>query len=251
MHGLEVSDSSDAKGTVQAEYASENAVLHDFDPNQVIPETLVKFGVPQSVARRMKNYRDKGGRFRKAEDLLRIWGMDTMLFESLKPFIRIPEMKGASFQPAQEYFAEKATTNAPKKPIPIDINTADSILLIKLPGIGEKLAARIVAYREQLGGFTHLDQLFEVYGLPKETALRLRDEGRFVLISGVYRKIQINICKAADLKHPYITKTQARALMAYRQQHGSFKDSSAMHSVLSFSSTEMARLVPYLDFTSN
>jgi DNA uptake protein ComE-like DNA-binding protein len=246
-----VADSNTVKTQRRSDEAPEIRSLHDFDPNSVRPETLMKFGVPQPVARRIKNYLGKGGRFRKPEDLLRIWGMDTLLFVSLKPFIRIPEMMGSSHGSSREHIAEAATLNAMRKVLLMDLNAADSAALIRLPGIGEKLAARIVAYRERLGGFAHIDQLFEVYGLPRETALCLYQEGRLGLISGVYRKIQINTCKAAALKHPYITKTQANALLAYRQQHGPFKDSSDMQSVLSFSAAEKTRLIPYLDFRRN
>lgn len=244
-------DSIDVKTSVHQSAANENHALHEFDPNQVSPETLMSFGVPQPVARRMKNYRDKGGRFRKPEDLLRIWGMDTFLYEKLKPFMRMPEKSGAVYSEYVGIVGDKSKRNMAVKLVAIDINTADSSVLVMLPGIGEKLAARIVAYREKLGGFAHFDQLFEVYGLPRETVIQLREQGNLGLISGVYRKIQINTCKAAAMKHPYITKTQVNALLAYRQQHGPFKDSSDLHSVLSFSAAEKTRLIPYLDFTRN
>ena len=48
---------------------------------------------------------------------------------------------------------------------PIDINTADSLLLQTLPGIGPELADRIVAYREQVGGFAAIEQIKDVPGI--------------------------------------------------------------------------------------
>ena len=48
---------------------------------------------------------------------------------------------------------------------PIDINTADTTAFIALPGIGSKLANRIIAFRTKLGGFSDVDQIREVYGL--------------------------------------------------------------------------------------
>ncbi len=47
----------------------------------------------------------------------------------------------------------------------IDINTADSLLLQTLPGIGPELADRIVAYREQVGGFVAIEQIKDVPGI--------------------------------------------------------------------------------------
>ncbi|NSW93088.1 MAG: helix-hairpin-helix domain-containing protein, partial [Bacteroidales bacterium] len=51
----------------------------------------------------------------------------------------------------------------------LDINSSDSAQLEALPGIGPVLSARIIKYRNLLGGFTAVDQLKEVYGLPEET----------------------------------------------------------------------------------
>jgi DNA uptake protein ComE-like DNA-binding protein len=234
--------------TPYAEVFSGPAVVHEFDPNRIGAEKLISFGMPPSIARRMQHYREKGGRFRKPEDLLRIWGMDTALFESLKPFIRIPEQSSKTFHSRPSQTTLHQTEKTTEVVRLLDVNTADSMALVALPGIGAKLAARILAYRERLGGFAHWDQLSEVYGLPKETILRLRAEGRLGLKSGVYRKVLVNTFRAADLRHPYITKTQALALEAYRQQHGPFTDSSDMRRVLSFSTANMNRLLPYLDF---
>lgn len=48
---------------------------------------------------------------------------------------------------------------------PMNLNTATAEELQVLPGIGEVLAQRIVAYREQIGGFRNLEQLLEVNGI--------------------------------------------------------------------------------------
>lgn len=244
-------EETETVGLVQVPHtdvSSGSVVVHEFDPNRIGPEKLISFGMPPVVARRLHHYREKGGRFRKPEDLLRIWGMDTALFESLEPFIRIPEQTTVGSLSRPNQTTQHQTEKTPEVVRLLDVNTADSMALVGLPGIGAKLATRILAYRERLGGFAHWDQLFEVYGLPKETLLRLNAEGKLGLNSGVYRKVLVNTARAADLKHPYITRTQALALEAYRQQHGPFNDSSDMRRVLSFSTADMNRLLPYLDF---
>jgi competence protein ComEA len=48
---------------------------------------------------------------------------------------------------------------------PVNINIADLQALIALPGIGPALARRIIAYREQHGPFTSVDQLIDVQGI--------------------------------------------------------------------------------------
>lgn len=48
---------------------------------------------------------------------------------------------------------------------PVNINTADAQTLDQLPGIGEVLAGRIIAYREEHGPFETVEELLEVSGI--------------------------------------------------------------------------------------
>ena len=48
---------------------------------------------------------------------------------------------------------------------PININTASAQLLEQLPGVGEKLAERIVAYRAENGGFASAEDIMHVDGI--------------------------------------------------------------------------------------
>jgi competence protein ComEA len=50
-------------------------------------------------------------------------------------------------------------------PAPIDLNTADATALDSLPGVGPVMAAAIVAYRQQHGAFTSVDQLQAIPGI--------------------------------------------------------------------------------------
>lgn len=57
----------------------------------------------------------------------------------------------------------------------ININTADAEELMRLDGIGEKLAARIVAYRAENGAFGSIEQLQNVSGIGEKTFAEIRD----------------------------------------------------------------------------
>ena len=57
----------------------------------------------------------------------------------------------------------------------IDLNTADEYELQRLPGIGEKTAADIIAYREANGPFETVEELDEVPGIGQGILDGLRD----------------------------------------------------------------------------
>jgi DNA uptake protein ComE-like DNA-binding protein len=102
---------------------------------------------------------------------------------------------------------------------PIDINRADSVQLLPLPGIGPVFAGRIVKYRRLLGGFVSVDQLGEVYGMPPETIDRIR--GKIYIDSSAVRKIRIDSATFRELlRHPYLEYEEVKALVDYRNFKG-------------------------------
>lgn len=60
----------------------------------------------------------------------------------------------------------------------VNLNTASASELTALPGIGETLAARIVAWREEHGPFARVDQVMAVSGIGPSTYERIRPYAR-------------------------------------------------------------------------
>jgi competence ComEA-like helix-hairpin-helix protein len=108
-----------------------------------------------------------------------------------------------------------------RKPLPVKINTADSAAWEALPGIGPILAARIVRFREKLGGFHSISQIAETYGLPDSTFNKIQASLR--LDSSSLKKLNINEMDEKSLaQHPYIRYKLARLIVQYRSVHGPF-----------------------------
>ncbi len=108
---------------------------------------------------------------------------------------------------------------APKKMKILEINSADSLALDELPGIGPSFARRIIKYRQMLGGFVSADQLLEVYGM---------DSARY---NGFVRLIRIDTLKVCKLDlnratfkellaHPYLEYEQVKAIVRFRDKKG-------------------------------
>jgi competence protein ComEA len=56
----------------------------------------------------------------------------------------------------------------------VDINQAGVAELSKLPGIGEQVAKRIIAYREENGPFEKAEELMNVRGIGEKSFLKLQ-----------------------------------------------------------------------------
>ena len=151
--------------------------------------------------------------------------------------------KGLSFS---SNYQRKSTERQPTK---IDINLADSAALERLPGIGEKLSIRIVRYRDRLGGFVTLAQLKEVYGLSDSTFSFIT---KYLDINNAFKPLQIAVNKADYVqfrRHPYMTTSVLKALLAYRKTHGSIPDFKSCELIArQIGDSLPARLKPYLDF---
>ncbi len=213
--------------------------LFIFDPNLISGEEWMRLGLPPRTVKTILKYRSKGGRFYKPEDLERIWGLPPGFYERVKTYILITPIPGKTTV-AVPILAEK------KKKIlqPVSVNEADTTAFIDLPGIGSKLAARIISFREKLGGFYSVDQVGETYGLPDSSFQKIRP---YLANAGTVRQLDLNAATAEELKdHPYFRWTLARAIVAYRNQHGPFKDLSELKNISVIDEASYQRIVHYL-----
>lgn len=129
----------------------------------------------------------------------------------------------------------------------IYFSEADSSTLQIVPGIGPALAGRIIKYQVNLGGFYQAGQLNEVYGINAETARAIWDFFDFDV--HIFRKIAINHADVNELaKHPYISYSQAKVLVAYRAQHGAFHAEDDLLKIRIFKADWIRKVSPYLDF---
>lgn len=64
----------------------------------------------------------------------------------------------------------------PSQNVTVNLNTATAADLERLPGIGARVAARIVAYRQKSGGFKKTEELMNVPGIGEKAFLKLRGQ---------------------------------------------------------------------------
>jgi DNA uptake protein ComE-like DNA-binding protein len=127
-----------------------------------------------------------------------------------------------------------------------DINTANEAQLSTIEGIGQVFSSRIVKFRDKLGGFIDQAQYQEVYGLSPKAVECLK---KYAYISADFQaaKLDINTANAQEMAaHPYLTYRQARSIVRYRAQHGSFHTVEALGSLILIDEATFKKLNPYL-----
>jgi competence protein ComEA len=210
-----------------------------FDPNSADELTYIKLGLAEPIAKRIVRYRNKGGKFKKKENLLRVYGMDTAWYERVKSFISITE-------PPQESRKVAVTNQNKREPQKtFDINTADSVALVEVYGVGPALFRRIRTFRERLGGFVSIEQLKEVYGLDSIAFKALKT--KFV-VSSDFEPATININEATvqQLRHPYIKWKEGDAIVAYRLQHGEIQSLEQLLEIKILNPQWLEKIRPYI-----
>jgi DNA uptake protein ComE-like DNA-binding protein len=160
-----------------------------FDPNTVSLEDLQRLGFSEKQALAIDAYRQKGGRFRRPADFARSYVVADSVYERLAPYIDIPR---------------------------VDINRADSVALLALPGIGPYFAGKVVAYRAQLGGYSRPEQLMEIYHFDEEKFAGLRD----LITCSPPAPFALWALPEADLsRHPHISRDEAHSIVLFREHH--------------------------------
>lgn len=220
--------------------------LFYFDPNTISASDWKKLGLRDKTIATIQNYLNKGGHFYKPEDLQKIFGLHKDEYERLLPYVKIESKTFIS----NEQFAKPKEETRPTKtydtkyPV-IDINTADTSAFISLPGIGSKLAVRIINFRDKLGGFYAIDQIGETYGLTDSTFQKIK---QYLKLENVLlKKININTATIDELKaHPYIKFNLANPIVAYRTEHGPFSKIEDIKKVMTMTDEIYKKIAPYL-----
>jgi hypothetical protein len=129
----------------------------------------------------------------------------------------------------------------------VELNTADTTVLKKVPGIGSAFSRRIVKYRDLLGGFYSVAQLAEVFGIDAERYDALQKW--FCADPRLIRKLPVNSLPADSLaRHPYVSYRQARVIKQYGKQKGRLESWNDLLLLEEFSDADKVRTEPYFSF---
>ncbi len=211
------------------------AVLFSFDPNTASEADLIRLGLSKKVAGIIGKYRDKGGIFREASDLQKIWSLEKTDYERLLPYIDIPS--AAEKRPA------KTPEATPTESFAFDPNTVTEAELFRM-GLPSRTVKSILNYRTKGGQFRKKEDLEKIYTLEAADYARLAPMAIFtaaqtpekytnpVAYAGMGRypgkpvsdePVDINSASIDAWRSlPGIGETRARQLLSYREKLGGF-----------------------------
>ncbi len=216
--------------------------LFSFDPNKATENELKALGFPDKSIVTLKRYVAKGGKFKKPEDLNKIYGLRPELVEKLLPYIVI----GEPVKNSQTVFvSDTISTKKKYSNRPVELNTADTTALIALYRIGPGMARRIVEYRDKLGGFLSLDQLTEIYGFDEDILYDLK--GKIYVDASKAHIFELNTVSVDELRnHPYFKYKLSNAIVNYRNQHGAYTQLSDLKKIVLVNDSIYQNIILYL-----
>jgi competence ComEA-like helix-hairpin-helix protein len=218
-----------------------------FDPNTADSSTLVHLGFKPWQAKNMVKYRAAGGKYRKPEDLKKLYGMTDSMFQALTPYIYI----------AREEVDSVAVDSLRKDSLPrweeenkdtiLNLRTADTVELKMIHGIGSYRARQIVRYREQLGGFVSVEQVLEAKGMENVDADSLL--AHFWIDSVKIEPMNVNSVGVQRLsRHPYLRFEQAQAIYELRRKKIRLDSIQQLQQIECISAETLEKIAPYLNF---
>jgi DNA uptake protein ComE-like DNA-binding protein len=207
-----------------------------FDPNTLSEAGWKQLGLNDKQIHSIKKYQAKGGKFKRKEDLKKMYVISPEIYSSLESYIDIP--------PEEKANVSKKITPESNKVILFELNTVDSLQLITINGIGPFFAKSILKYRNLLGGYYSKQQLMEVWKFDEERYAKV--EKYLTVDTSKITKININTCTANELKHPYLSWKMVNGIINYRMKHGNFTTLEEIERTDLLDNHAFLKLAPYL-----
>lgn len=204
-----------------------------------------RLGLSPKQAASILRFRDKYGlkSFRQMQSIRVLPGA---LLEKIKDSLVFDQEKESKIiiESKDPRTTSPFTTTPDHKIQQLDLNVATEAMLVALPGVGVYTAQKIVAYRERLGGYLHLDQLQEIKGLNIEILEKIRP---YFHINTTVHKIKLNEVSLERLKqHPYLSWNQANSIIKMRMQKGKFSAIDELKESVLIDEETYKKLLPYV-----
>ena len=212
--------------------------LFEFDPNAIDAIGWKKLGLRDKTINTILNYRNKGGKFKQADDIRKIWGLKKEEADRIIPYARI-----SNEQKYTNHNTVISSTTQAKSIAVIDINTATVQQFMQLPGMDHSLPYRIVKFREKLGGFVAVQQIKDTWGMSDSLYQSILPYLKTDVAT--IKKININTVNSNEL-HPFVSRDILKAIILYRNQHGNYRQIDDVKKIVFINEEMFVKIAPYI-----
>ncbi len=216
-----------------------------FNPNKTSNEEWMKLGFSEKETSSILKFRNKGGKFVYKEDLKKLYCIDESRYNQLENCISLPKKTESNENKNFTFSNKKAGTNQALRITLLEINSADTLDLLALRGVGKYWAKKIWFFKERLGGIYSEEQLYEIKGMNDTMFYNIQSQIK--IDTNLITKIPINSCSSEALqKHPYCWYGIGKAIANYRSKHGAFQSLSEIKNIYAVKPEIFEKLQHYL-----
>ena len=222
--------------------------LYPFNPNFISDYKGYKLGMTVKEIDRLFAFRKQNKFVTSAEEFQKVTRVSDSLLRVIAPYFKFPDWVNRKTKWKTNINSNYTVFVKKEKTVETDINTATMEDLIKVYGVGEVIAQRILTYKESLGSFVTMDQLHEVWGLSPEVLANLNKQFKVISSSGI-KKVDINNASIKELaQFPYFKYTLAKQIVIYRSMNGAINSIDDLIRIKNFPVDKAKIISLYLDF---
>ncbi|WP_297691277.1 helix-hairpin-helix domain-containing protein [uncultured Eudoraea sp.] len=220
----------------------ESTKMYPLNPNFLSNYKGYALGMSNEEIDRLHLFRSENRWVTSAKGFQRVTHVSDSLLQKIAPLFKFPEWASPSKKEKKAKQKKFSVANVKFK----ELNQATAEELKVIYGIGDKLSARIIKFRNRLGGFMVSEQLYDVYGLEEEVVLRILEEFR-VGQQPEIQKININTATGREMqKLIYINQKLANQIVTYRDSVGIIKSFTELTKIEDFPAKKIDRIKLYL-----
>jgi len=215
--------------------------IYPFNPNFITDYKGYTLGMSVAEIDRLHAFRASNKYVNTPEEFQIVTSVSDSLLEAIAPNFKFPEW--TKKQPIKR---KKHSNDIILAKEIQDLNSATVQDFIAIQGVGEKLAARIVKFRNRLGGFLVNEQVYDVYYLEQEVATRILQKYK-VFNKPVIQKINVNTATAYEMSSlVYINYGLAKNIVSHREENGAFSSLNELENIVDFPAEKIDRIALYL-----
>ncbi|GGW22784.1 hypothetical protein GCM10007383_03260 [Arenibacter certesii] len=234
---------------LKIKYAQQDSVVvYDYNPNFITDYKGYVLGMSPEEIDRLHKFRANNTYVNSALEFQEVTQISDSLLRVMSPQFKFPgwTQKSKGSHNSVNISSAVGVRKVPTKTIIKDLNLATVSDLRKVVGIGEVLSARIIKFRDRLGGFVAEEQLEHVYGLEEDVVTRVWERFKIVETPEIV-KININDASASELVQlVYINYKLANRIIAYREYNGAISSYNQLLDIEDFPSEKLDIIQLYL-----